>query len=547
MSNIHLSVIVPVYNSASFIERSLFTLDEFMLSLAYASELIIVDDGSEDNTLEVVERWAREGKPYHVQVAAVGSNKGKGVAVATGMFAAHGKFRVFLDADLAYHPSQILRMVEALEDGADVAVACRVHKDSRYTISPAFFHYLYTRHIASRLINFVMRHTVIKDCHDTQAGLKGFTADAARKIFSRQTVYGFPFDIEALFLAQKMGYEVREVPIEFRYFSEPTTVAFLEDSLKMARDIVRIRLNHALGRYNLPQLAQTKLAQAEASATTTLADKCYSIIVNADDFGMTVPVSQGILKCAANGIVRRTSVMANSPEFDASMDEIVKNHTDIGVGLHATLTWGMPLSPPRSIPSLVEKDGRFLSCGKLLLRSLFGLVSEDEAYIELKAQCEKLSRRWPNIGHIDGHHHAHIFPKICKAAERVAREFKIKYVRSPRECGWFSWHAAFFRRLLTRLLPASSPAYWRRRGFVTSDHFGGFSLSAGPRLKERWLEAIRKLPNGTTELMVHPGYPSKNDDRYNKGREEEVAVLTDNALVEKVKFGVRKGQIWGQA
>jgi len=126
-----------------------------------------------------------------------------------------------------------------------------VHPDSRYTISPAFFHYLYTRHLASRVINWAMRHTIIPDCRDSQAGLKGFSAQAAEAIFSRQIIKGFSFDVEALFLAGRMGLCVREVAVEFRYFNEPTTVEFVQDGLGMVKDVLRVRWNALRGRYRL--------------------------------------------------------------------------------------------------------------------------------------------------------------------------------------------------------------------------------------------------------------------------------------------------------
>lgn len=249
---VHLSIILPVYNSESFLIKSLNALDDFIGGLALGAELIVVDDGSRDRSKSMAEEWARTERKYTVRVIDCGTNFGKGAAVSTGMQMARGKFRIFLDADLAYEPPQILRILEALEDGADVAVASRVHPDSRYTISPAFFHYLYTRHLASRIINWFLRHTIIPRCRDSQAGLKGFRAGTADAVFSRQRIFGFSFDIEVLFLAEKLGYETREVAIYYRYFNEPTTVAFLKDGMGIIADIIRIHLNKFRGCYRLP-------------------------------------------------------------------------------------------------------------------------------------------------------------------------------------------------------------------------------------------------------------------------------------------------------
>lgn len=523
MENIHLSVIVPVFNAGQTIAHSLDALDEFMRSLAFGAELIIVDDGSTDNSRLMIANWANEDRTYTARFIAHEKNRGKGAAVATGMLAAAGKYRVFLDADLAYPPSQVLRIVEALEDGADVAVACRVDPDSRYTISPAFFHYLYTRHLASRVINWLMRRTIIPHCRDSQAGLKGFRANVAKEIFSRQIVHGFPFDVEALYLAEKMGCSTREVAVEYRYFNEPTTVVFLNDGLRMAKDVLRVRFNHLLKRYKLPEKGGPK-----------------KLVINADDYGMTLPISRGILKACAAGAVLSTSAMANSPDFDAAMDEIVSVHAHPDIGFHATLTWGRPVLDAKEVPTLVDHEGRFLPKAQLFKRALLRKISADEVYRELYAQCEKLAKRWPDISHMDGHHHVHTFPVVRKAAERVAREFGIRFIRSPQEGAWSPWHRALVKRWTVKSFSASRPAYWRGRGFLSTDHFGGFSLGAGNDLKKRWLETLSKLPSGTSEIMVHPGYESESGDSYNAGREVEIEVLKDADLIDVAnKAGVK--------
>jgi dolichyl-phosphate beta-glucosyltransferase len=510
----HLSIVLPVYRAESFLVRSLEALDLFLRGLACSAELVIVDDGSLDRSYAIASEWAEVSRPYAVRVLRHEQNQGKGGAVATGMLAAVGRFRIFLDVDLAYEPSQILRILEALEDGGDVAVACRVHPDSRYTISPAFFHYLYTRHLASRVINWGMRRTLIPHCRDSQAGLKGFRAEAAEAVFSRQIIRGFPFDVEALYLAEKLGLRIREVAVEYRYFNEPTTVVFLQDGLGMIRDVLRIRMHHLRGRYRLP-----------------VRDGGRRLIVNADDFGMTLPISRGILTAAQAGIVRSVSIMANAPDFEAAMDELLASHERPDVGFHATLTWGKPVLPPAEVATLVDREGRFLSRGMLLWRALRGRVSQEEAYRELHAQCERLARRWPTISHLDGHHHVHAFPTIAAAAERVAREFRIPCVRAPREGRWAGWRRPSLARLLVGSFAAASPKFWRACGFASTDHFAGFALSAGPALKQRWRDAVVRLPDGVTEIMVHPGYASQNDDAYNEQREQEIAVLTDPELL----------------
>ena len=254
------------------------------------------------------------------------------------------------------------------------------------------------------------------------------------------------------------------------------------------------------------------------------------LIVNADDFGMTAEISRGILAAASAGMVLQTTAMASSPALEESLRLLSSSGLDLDVGLHATLTWGAPLLPPSDIPTLVGPDGLFLSRAALMKRAILGGISVDEAYRELRAQCERLLSLRGKVSHLDGHHHVHVFPTISLAAERVAEKFGIRYVRSPVEGRWSPLKLSPLRRMAVALLPASSPGFWRRRGFCTSDHFGGFSLGAGENIKERWLSALGAMRGGTTEIMVHPGYPSETTDPYNREREDEVQVLTDTAL-----------------
>lgn len=515
--NTHLSVILPVYNSASFIRESLGSLDEYLCGLPFDKELIIVDDGSGDDSLKIVEEWAGTPRSYDVRVIPHDKNRGKGAAVATGMLSANGRYRIFLDADLAYPPSQISKILGELEAGNDVVTANRVHEETRYTISPSFFHYLYTRHLASRLINWFLRTTIIPNCHDSQAGLKGFTAASAKLIFERQRIAGFSFDIEVLYLAEKLGLTIKETGVDYRYFSEPTTVAFLSDGLGIVSDIIRIHANRLRGRYDLRQKKTKKL------------------VINADDFGMTLPISRGILKACAAGTVRSLSVMTNSPDFEGAMNELGAFHARPDVGLHATLTWGRPVLSPKLLPTLVDDEGNFLSREKLLLRSLCGRVDPEEVYMEISAQFDRLSSHCAEINHINGHHHVHVFPRVREAIERLARERGVRTIRAPREWLWSPWRRAFVRRGLMATLPASKPSFWRKRGFISTDNFGGYSLSACEDLRQRWIETLEKIPHGTSEIMVHPGYASDNKDIYNEGREEEIKVLEDPAFARLAK------------
>jgi glycosyltransferase involved in cell wall biosynthesis len=242
-----LSVIIPVYNSAAFISETFRELVDYLEKQGEEYELLFVDDGSRDKTGSILEELA--GQNPRASLIRNGTNRGKGYTVRAGMKQAQGDFLVFTDADLAYPPTEIGKIVNTLREGADLAIATRVAPASRFIMSPEFFGYLYTRHLGSRLFNRLVRKVLGLSINDTQAGLKGFSRKAKEIIFSRQTLEGFTFDVELIYIANKFGLAVREVPVVFRYFSEPTTVSFMMQSLASLKDLFSIRSKNHKGLY----------------------------------------------------------------------------------------------------------------------------------------------------------------------------------------------------------------------------------------------------------------------------------------------------------
>ncbi len=243
----HLTLVVPVYNGAARLSANLCALSTFLAAQSYQSELVLVDDGSTEQAARILREFVAANPA--ATLLANGRNRGKGVSVARGLLAGRGRFRVFLDSDLAYPPAEVDKILHELESGADVAIACRVLPESRYLMSPEFFHYLYTRHLMSRVFNRLVRLIMLRGILDTQAGLKGFTADAAQQIFQRVTIPGFGFDVEALYIAQKLGLEVRQTAVHFRYDDEPSTVRFAEAVFRLAGDLFKVKVNDWRGRY----------------------------------------------------------------------------------------------------------------------------------------------------------------------------------------------------------------------------------------------------------------------------------------------------------
>jgi len=243
-----LSLVIPVYNATDQLPATLNAVEAFALRYQASLEVLFVDDHSTDSATErLLGDFA--ARQMYARVLRNAQNRGKGFSVTRGMLAARGQLRVFTDVDLAYPLHEVTKIVRELEAGADVAIACRVLPESRYVMSPSFFHYLYTRHLMSRAFNKVVQRTLLPGILDTQAGLKGFTASAAELCFSRATIPGFGFDIECLYIAQQHGLAIRQTAVHFRYDDEPTTVRFARDSNRMLQDIWQVKRNAWRGQY----------------------------------------------------------------------------------------------------------------------------------------------------------------------------------------------------------------------------------------------------------------------------------------------------------
>jgi dolichyl-phosphate beta-glucosyltransferase len=243
-----LSLVIPVYNAADQLPATLVAVDAFAERYPDSLEVLFVDDHSTEVETQLMLADYTSRRPY-ARVLRNAVNRGKGFSVTRGMLAARGMHRVFTDVDLAYPLDQVDRIVGELRAGHDIAIACRVLPASRYLMSPSFFHYLYTRHLMSRAFNKVVQFFLLPGILDTQAGLKGFTAEAARLCFSRTTIPGFGFDIECLYIAQQYGLAIKQTAVHFRYDDEPTTVRFARDSNRMLKDIWKVKTNAWRGQY----------------------------------------------------------------------------------------------------------------------------------------------------------------------------------------------------------------------------------------------------------------------------------------------------------
>jgi dolichyl-phosphate beta-glucosyltransferase len=224
---------------------------EYLARQSYASEVIIVDDGSRDKTVDVVESF----QATHPKLALIrNDHRGKGYAVRTGMLAARGHIILFSDADLSTPIEAIAELLPWFERGYGIVIGSREGSGAKRIKEPFY------RHLMGRVFNLVVRLLTVRGIDDTQCGFKAFQDDVARDVFSRMKLYGenaervtdsmvTGFDVEVLFIGQKSGYKIKELPVEWRYGNE-TKVNPLKDSWRNFRDVVLVRWNDLRGKYD---------------------------------------------------------------------------------------------------------------------------------------------------------------------------------------------------------------------------------------------------------------------------------------------------------
>lgn len=239
MAQPHLSLIIPAYNEAGRIGRTLQAVLAYLRQQPYESELIVVDDGSTDGTAELVRCTAPE-----VLLVQLPRNRGKGAAVRQGMLAARGRYRVFTDADLSTPIEELARMLECLERGADVCVGSR-ELDPSTVRRPQPAYRRWMGRLFRRLVQWLVfrEFPQLRAIEDTQCGFKGFRAEAAERLFRCARLDGFGFDVELLYLAARFGLRIVQIPV--LWYNDPhSRVRLLRDPLRMLIEVARIRHLH---------------------------------------------------------------------------------------------------------------------------------------------------------------------------------------------------------------------------------------------------------------------------------------------------------------
>ena len=235
-----LSIIIPAHNEESRLPRSLEQVFAFLEKQGYPSEVVVVENGSTDRTLEMAQDYASRHPNLRVLHE---PGRGKGLAVRRGMLEARGEYRFMCDADLSMPVDEVGKFLPPALSGFDLAIGSREVRGAVRYNEPAY------RHVGGRLINLMIRLLILPHLQDTQCGFKCFRAEAAEFIFRRQVMDGWSFDVEVLYLAERFGYKIAEVPIDW-YYRPESKVSAVRDAFQMLTDIFQIRLNARNGRYD---------------------------------------------------------------------------------------------------------------------------------------------------------------------------------------------------------------------------------------------------------------------------------------------------------
>ena len=242
MPNIFLSIIIPAFNEEQRLPASLEQVLTFLKAQSYSSEILVVENASQDNTYQVARQFAAQYADGEPPIRVLQEpQQGKGAAVRRGIFNARGAYRFMCDADLSMPIKEINRFFPPDIEQFDISIASREAAGAVRYDEPAY------RHFVGRVFNTLIRVLALPGLNDTQCGFKCFRAEIAEELFREMTITGWSFDVELLYLAQQRGYKIVEVPIPW-YYNPDSHISVIRDSMQMALDIFKIRFRSRNGR-----------------------------------------------------------------------------------------------------------------------------------------------------------------------------------------------------------------------------------------------------------------------------------------------------------
>jgi dolichyl-phosphate beta-glucosyltransferase len=242
MSYPRYSIVIPAYNESARIRNALDSVLGCIRQHGWHAEVIVVNDGSTDQTAQIVQEYAATAP--ELRLLENPGNHGKGYSVRHGVLQAFGDIVMFTDADLSAPIEEAQGLFAAIAKGADIAIGSRWLERARQTIRQPLY-----RQFFGRCFNAVTRAVMGLPFADTQCGFKAFTRAAAQTVFQLQTIERWGFDPELLFIALKRGYSIVEVPVSWAH-DERTRISYLRDGIRMLQDIAIVRWNALLGRYS---------------------------------------------------------------------------------------------------------------------------------------------------------------------------------------------------------------------------------------------------------------------------------------------------------
>jgi glycosyltransferase involved in cell wall biosynthesis len=234
-----LSIILPVHNEEKRLPKTLEQVQRYISNQAFSSEVLIVENGSSDRSLEIASAFCSSHPAfsfYHEEA------RGKGLAVRSGMLKARGEYRIFCDVDFSMPVDEISRFLPPHHQNIDIVIGSREAPGAIRYDEPAY------RHFIGRIFNSMVRIAVLPGIQDSQCGFKLFSARCAEDVFKKQTLDGMSFDVEVLFIARRVGYSITEIPVPW-YFNPDSRVRLVDDSMRMAVDLLIIRRNARRGVY----------------------------------------------------------------------------------------------------------------------------------------------------------------------------------------------------------------------------------------------------------------------------------------------------------
>jgi len=246
----YLSVVIPAYNEEKRLPKTLESVYAYLKTTSYSFEIVVVDDGSLDGTVDMVQEFAKHADEETVRLVSYAPNQGKGFAVRTGMLAARGDYLLMNDADGSSPIEEVERLLEGLKPDNRVVIGSRAKEDPTAKVNALFY-----RKYIGNTFNLIVQSLLLPGIRDTQCGFKLFESKAAQHIFSVARLNGYAFDVELLYIARIHDYKIREVAINWNN-AEGSKVNVLTDSPRMLLEVLGITIGAWMGTYKKRQITK---------------------------------------------------------------------------------------------------------------------------------------------------------------------------------------------------------------------------------------------------------------------------------------------------